>query len=471
MAKVLLVFFVLICFNSSINSQPDSKSKEEQSLKIKQNTDFRDFYGIAWNGNAHDNLMFVKQMGYGYVFYQRGMEKDPLAKDLKFYIETPQYSIYPVPRVIDLTRSYSEKDRILYEKYFAKKGNKPFPDNMATGWFTSPTSFSVEPDYQQQEVIDTLVNRILKYAKSLENKENNFLFGGFAWDVPQLPGDFWDAQQRGGGGHQITLSFWTGGDYVYKPDSVKFDYLTYSDGHAAFYKKLFSMSRKAFPGSKFMIEPYMIWESWFAQIKDRPDAKEITPDMVLQEKEGTEFVNDRRIFDTGIITKEFVGSTTPNRVGEKENRIYAAEAAINGAWFSWFGRFGGTGDMPGFRNVYNLPPRLQLIRRVANWENLNSVPLSSRSWDGTVYKSPLSYIDQNVIYSTHPSTGKIFVVWLTQDGVVQLPEKSKIESVYRTDSLFIETKDGFSDIQVTDKGIMLNNKEGLAKGYIITKKR
>ena len=474
MTKALLFLILMSGFFPGFNHNDDYSITGAQLPKKNQKTDFRDFYGIAWNGKPHDNLLYAKQMGYGYVFYQPGMEKDPLAKDLKFYLETPQSAVFPVPRVLSTTKTYTEKEKMLYEKYFAKKNNKSFPDNMATGWFNNPTSFCVEPDFQQQEVIDTLVNRIIKYAKSLENKENNFLCAGFAWDVPQLFGDFWDAPQRrggaGGGGNQITLSFWTGGDFAYKPEGVKFDYPTYSDGRAAFYIQLFNKSRKAFPGARFMMEPWIVWDSWFAVIKDRPDAKEITPDLVLQEKEGTDFVTDERIFKTGLITKQFVGSTTPNRFGEKDNREIAAAAAMNGGWFSWFGRFGGTGDMPGFRNVYNLPPRLQLVRRVANWDNLNAVPLTSRSWDGSVYKSPLSYMDSNIIYSTHPNTGKIFAVWLTRVGVVPLPEKSKFLSVFRTDSLFIESTDGKSDIQVTGEGLKLINKEGLEKGYIINLK-
>jgi len=33
---------------------------------------------------------------------------------------------------------------------------------MATGWFFSDNSFSVEPDFQQQAVIDYFVDEILK---------------------------------------------------------------------------------------------------------------------------------------------------------------------------------------------------------------------------------------------------------------------------------------------------------------------
>ena len=324
-------------------------------------------------------------------------------------------------------------------------------------------------------VIDSMVNRIIRYAKSLERKENNFFCGGFAWDVPQLPGDFWDAPQRkggqGGGGRQITLSFWNGKDTGYQPDGVKFNYPTYSDGHAAFYKELYKKGREAFPGSKFMIEPWIVWDSWFAQIKDRPDAWEITPDLVLQEKDGTEFVDDERIFKTDIISKEFVGCTTPNRVGEKQNRVMAAAAAMNRAWFNWFGRFGGTGDMPGYKNVYEVPARLQLVRRVGNWDNLNNVPLTSRSWDGSVYQSPLSRIDSTVIYSSHPDSGKIFAVWLSPEGKIDLPKKAILVSVFRTDSLFVETSNGKEDIELIDHRVKLINNHGVGKGYILTIKK
>ncbi len=464
----ILIFILLFGFFGTVSN---AVTKD----KVKRSPDFRNFYGICWNGDPHDNLVFAKQMGYDYVFYQKGMENDPLAKDLKFYIESPQYSVYPVPRILDAAKSFTDKEKGLYEKYFAKKNNQPFPNNMATGWFTGPNSFSVEPDFQQQEVIDSMVNRIIRYARSLERKENNFLCAGFAWDVPQLPGDFWDAPQRkggqSGGGRQITLSFWNGKDTGYQPDGMKFDYKTYSDGHAAFYKELYKISREAFPGSKTMMEPWIVWDSWFAQIKDRTDASEITPDLVMQEKEGTEFVDDERIFKTGIISKEFVGSTTPNRVGEKQNREMAAAAAMNGAWFNWFGRFGGTGDMPGYKNVYEVPARLQLVRRVGNWDNLNNVPLTSRSWDGSVYQSTLSRIDSTVIYSTHTDSGKIFAVWLSAEGKIDLPKKAKLVSVFRTDSLFVETSNGKDDIEFVDHCVKLINKNGLGKGYILTIKK
>jgi hypothetical protein len=115
-----------------------------------------------------------------------------------------------------------------------------------------------------------------------------------------------------------------------------------------------------------MMEPYRIYDDWINVVGHRTDAKEVTPDLLAQERFGTEFVDDERIFDSGLITRENVASTTPDRFSEADNRLFAAKAAVNGAWFSWYGRFGGTGDMPGFRSIREVPARLKLIRVLAN---------------------------------------------------------------------------------------------------------
>lgn len=433
--------------------------------------DYRDFYGITWRGDVESNLRFARQMGYDFVMYQRGMETNALAADLGFYLESPQYAVYPVPRSLDLAKPHSTRERELYEKYFIKKSGQPFPANLATGWFSTPTVFSVEPDYQNQEVINYFVSRILQYAQKLERKERRFLFAGYAWDVPNLTGDFWDKPQSHtgkGGGKQITVAYWTGTDSAYKPPGTTFQHATVSDGFAAFYRQLLTQTRAQFPAARFVIEPYRIWENWLALVKPRSDAKEIMPDLILQESSGKEFATDARIFSSGLVKgHEAVGCSTPNCFAEKDNRELAAQAAIHGSCFGWFGRFGGSGNMPDFKKVSDVPARLQLVRRVAAWDNRNGVPLAQRSWDGKVYSSPASCISESVIWSTHPKTGKLFVVWLRPDGVLKLPAGLNFESIQRTDNLFIETASGLGDIEVKGNEVRLKNSAGLEKGYII----
>ena len=191
------------------------------------------------------------------------------------------------------------------------------------------------------------------------------------------------------------------------------------------------------------------------------------PDMLMQEKYGTEFVDDARIFESGIITKNCMASTTPDESREYESRVIAAKASINGAWFNWYGRFGGSGNMPAYRNIFEIPPRLKLIRMVPNWENLSGIPLSERHWDGEVYSSPNAYVSKDIICSRQPKTGKIFVVFLTNEGVVKLPSGKTVKNIYHTDDFFMESGDAIPDVTISSGTVRLNGNSGIEKGYII----
>ena len=427
---------------------------------------YQNFYGIAWRGKAADNLRFARQMGYDYVFYQKGMKNSPLAAGLKFYIEGPEYHVYPAPRTFDLKKIYSPQQRKIYEKYFAWKSTEPFPHNLANGWFSTPTTFSVQFDFQQQAVIDEIVQRIIDYAKGLENKKIGFTFGGCAWDVATLNGDFWADIQKNKG-RRITLAHWTGRDSSVLHPAITHQDATYRDGEAAYYKQLFKRIRQEWPNAKFIMEPSRIYDNWIKIIKDRPDSKSLMPDMLTQEDSGTQFVDDERIFSTDLITKNRVGSTTPNILGEYENRRHAAKASVNGAWFGWYGRFGGTGDMPNFQNIYEVPARVQLIRIIPNWENLADVPISKRRWDRKIYSSPNAYVSKNIIYARNPKTKKLFVVFLNTKEAIKLPADSKVISIQRTDRFFIESEDGRTDVIIDNGKVKLINAENAGRGYIL----
>jgi len=79
----------------------------------------------------------------------------------------------------------------------------------------------------------------------------------------------------------------------------------------AFYSQLYKATRRHYPHARFVMEPYRLYEDWIGVVKDRPDAKEVTPDLLVQERFGTEFVTDDRIFAYGLIAKVFSGSQTP----------------------------------------------------------------------------------------------------------------------------------------------------------------
>jgi len=449
--------------NRGINIENESEGKGNDG-------DYRNFYGIAWNGNPIENLKYAKQMGYDYVFYQSGMELLRASDGLKFYIETPEYEVYPVDRVLRLDREYTPEQQANYEKLFAWKSLDPFPNNIATGWFSSDNTFSVQPDFQQQAVIDFIVDEILKYVELIENKAMmygiDFKFGGFAWDVPNVTGDFWDRIQSKGG-RQITLAYWTGEDSSLLHDGITHEYATYTDGTIAYYKTLFKRTREKYPDAKFIIEPYNVYSDWFAKIEGRDDLEEFNPDFITSESRNLDFLKDERVLGTGLAVPERLGCTTPDVFDEAGNRKLAGELAAHGAWFSWYGRFGGTGNMPPFQSITEVPDRLKLIRMIPNWDNLAKVPLSDRKWDGEVYSSPNSYASEKVIYSRHPDTKKLFIVFLDKAGVVELQPGEEVLSVSRVDGMFIESEDGRSDLLIENGQIKLANEEMLEKGFIV----
>ena len=185
----------------------------------------------------------------------------------------------------------------------------------------------------------------------------------------------------------------------------------------------------------------------------------------MQEGSGTEFVDEDKNFNSVVdISRDMVGITQPNSVGEYENRLYAAKAGINGAWYNWFGRFGGTGNMPGFNSITEVYPRLKLIRVISNWDNFNKVLLSDRSWDGSVYRSQKdgrlqSYVDENLMYSRQPKNGKIFVVFNNHSGALTLNSGETVTSISKVDDYFIESVDATGDFKISGGQIEL--KEGI----------
>jgi hypothetical protein len=424
------------------------------------------FFGICWNGKNDDNLKFVKQMGYSYVFYRSGMENSSLAKDLFFYIEGPEYEVYStlgINRLLSNPSGYSESQKNTYQSYFALKANNTaFPENMATGWGVSG-SFCVEPDYQQQKVIDYFVSNVFEFANKKEKSDKKFLFAGLAWDVPQFTGDFW------GGGKQVNLSYWNGKDSSALFPGCSHEYKTYSEGKIAYYLKTRQYLKSKFPERRlaYIFEPYVFYDFWFKELEKLEYDKQVNlMDNAFVSQEcgvtawatGTEFADDPRPFISGITRRIQVGSSTPDNHELASNKLIAGKAAINGSWFNWYGRFSGSGDKIPITNIYEVPNWLQLIRVAGNWDNLNGVPLSERKLTGSDYSSTNSMITRNIIYSRQPKTQKLFVTFLNDSGEVTLNPGEKIVSIKRVDLFFIETVDGGGDLKVDGNKIKLKSK-------------
>lgn len=441
--------------------------------------DFRNFYGINWRGSACDNIAYAKSMGYDYVNYQPGMEDCPNNNNIGFFMETPETKVYPNNNVkIDTWISYPASDKEKYNDFLLWKSTGPFPSNIATGWFDSSHKFQTLPDFQRQEIIDKVVNDVLAKIPNMENKENNFYFAGFSWDVPSLSGDLWSGL-KSSGGKQVTIKYWTGTDSGAHHPGKTYKYSSYKEGQAAYRKQLVSKAKEKYPGLKTIIEPYMPYEYYISEIENRGDADKLVADMICQEGAETykfnktlNFVYDTRIFDSGLITRKNMCSTTPKVYDHDSNLKIMGSAAINNAWFTWFGRFGGTGNMPNYNSIKEVPARLKLIRAIPGWDNLNGA--SSRTWDTKIlrYKSTKSYADKYVIYSRHPKNKMIYAVVLNKDkSYIKLQKGETVAAIYRTDSMFRKTTRADSDFKkATIDGyptIDLIDSANHYKGYII----
>jgi hypothetical protein len=483
---LILAFFTQGCFLS------ETKTASAQSA----DNGWKNFYGISWRGTPADNIRYAKQMGYDYIAINQNASTsdyrgNPNAAGLKFYIEDPFWYATVLSghgRNIDTTRSYTAAERAWYEQRMVWKSNDTFPYNLATGCFNfgTPTIISIMWDFQQQAVIDEVVEKVIALFRSYEDASLPFTFAGFIDDVSILTGHFfiWENNDN----VQTTLANWTGVDSGLVHSNITHEYATYTEGLAAYYKQLTARMRQEFPNAKWIMEPGRVYfngnsiynwviDECIYQIKDRADRNELTPDMLSQESgNGTWFIDDIN-FNSGVsITRDEVGISQISQVDESQNRLFAATCGINGAWYNWVGRFGGVETMPDFQRITAVYPRLKLIRCLPNWDNLNNIPLVDRSWDGTVYRSTKSYADPNVMYSRHPKTGKLFAVFITHNGVIKLNPGETVTSVQRVDGYFMESGDGSADVTIVGDEIRLrsevsipsSNGQSQGRGYIFT---
>ncbi|WP_419470356.1 LamG-like jellyroll fold domain-containing protein [Candidatus Kuenenia sp.] len=445
---------------------------------------YQNIYGTVWNDKPSEDISYARQMGYDSIAINPSSEvkdyhNNPNCTGLNYYLIDPQW--YPqilsgYSRTIDSTKPVSEEAKEFYNQRMVWKSHEPFPYNLATGYHPAGSSdqFYVMWDFQQQAVIDEVVENIISLAKSYEDTSLPFTFGGYIIDEPKLAGEFYRLDETGNN-ISVDLSYWTGADLGLVHDAITHEYATYSEGMAAFYKKLRARISQEFTHPKWIVQPTLLYseadnDEWIYQIKVRADKDELTPDMLSQKSpQNTNYVDDANNFNAGVdITKDKVGNSQTSEADEYKNRLFAAKAGINGAWYNWFGRYGGTGDMSGFKSIAEVSSQLKLIRCIPNWDNLNNVPLSERSWDGNVYQSTNSYAGSDVMYSRQPKTGKFFAVFLTLSGAVTLNAGETATSVQRTDGYFIESGDGSADVSIIGNEISLKSKDNIGKGYIFT---
>ena len=147
-------------------------------------------------------------------------------------------------------------------------------------------------------------------------------------------------------------------------------------------------------------------------------------------------VDDERAFKNGLIDKSRTGSSTPNVWDEPQSRKRAAAAAVNGAWSTWFGRIGGTGNCPRYMYIRDVPARLKIAKLLPVWENLNGTPLSERKYENGVYSSPSAGMSDSAIWAKHPETGEVYFTFINMDGYVPVPQGFEIDEISALSGVF-----------------------------------
>lgn len=486
---LLAIIVIVILIKAQYGGRQDLPSTIGQS-------DPRNFYGISWRGTACDNLAYAKAMGYDAVLYQNGMNNCPSSDkaNMSFYINQPE-DVYggTFSGTINVEGKYTQSQINRINQVMTWKGNGtdlPFPYNLATGWWFTNITFRALVDYQQQKIIDDTVAYSINRVGTFEDTSINWRFAGWAWDVPDLKGDWWTERQAGYTGTSwmcgnrscagkiVTLAYWNS-DHIESGaihGNITHEYATYPDGRAAMMVKLFTETRNQFPNMYLIYEPYHLYD-WIKVVDPRADRLGLMPpDRVLLSQESgdnptndLEFLTDSRVYASGLIAKDHVMWSSPDNHNISRNIVIAGNAAVNGAWMGYYGRFGGTDGTPNYQTIRDVPYPLRMIRVIPNWDNMNAIPLAERTWDATnkIYSSPSTYVSQSVMYSKHPKNGNLYVVVLNKDtGVINLPSGQTIKEIYSTDALFKQSLRADSDFAVTSTTATLISSSNQEKGYV-----
>lgn len=306
----------------------------------------------------------------------------------------------------------------------------------------------------------------MQMAAALENPDGgvdaHFEFGGYMIDEPGLDGNFYAFRDGGTCNRANDLAEQTGTSVnsgIPHHDGGRYDYPTYREATVAFFKRLNSRLKQRWSNSKIVYHPWTIYAGYLGPMAHLPDRHELAPDMVFNEKDGTEFADifqdlaKASVLEELGIQKDSVGTTHPNRdaaIGEAENRLVAARAAVNGSWYNWFNRYDEDGN-PNFSRLTDIYPRLKLIRVVPGWDNLSRIPVNPthRVWNNNrtnpIYDSvdatlePQSHFSGQLIYSRHwQKKSQVFAVFLGSGEPIRLKRGEAIVRVRRVNGYFEE---------------------------------
>jgi len=293
------------------------------------------------------------------------------------------------------------------------------------------------PDFQQQAVIDYYVDHCIRHIKTKsEVPDQGYWFAGVSFDMIEI----WNEANRDRHMRPAGASSQLHGGITHEHPNLKQAWFHYL-------KSLKDGMNDAFPDRdvKFIYEPSgNPFDSFVSVLMNESglsdeDQSYVAGDMVFGEHTNLDFLTDDRILQVGWYTMNDLGNCSSDIKGYGANLDAAGRIAQAGAWFNFYGMWQRLNI--GTIAVEKVPMDLKLSRMFGNWDNLNDIPLEERRWDSerSVYRSPTSYADEDVLYSREPGAHRIRAVFRSVDGRVRLPEGMSVVSMDRVNGFWEPT--------------------------------
>ncbi|WNR46144.1 carbohydrate binding domain-containing protein [Paenibacillus roseipurpureus] len=462
------------------------KQADAVTWQPTEEAEYRHYHGLGWWQEPENELRYAHAMGYKYVFLEKSQAKQisnsPYKKNLNWYYNDVYKHVRPLSSMslsagtlsdlksrypntfvdwpemsralnipeLNSLKSYNNavymEIKNLYETYFTiSNTTKSFPDNLL-GLRWSSEAYEPFYDFQKQSVITFLINRIKEDVTAYDDPANNFLFTGIMQDVPEM---------------------YKEADYNVLPANNT----TYKAGWFEFLRQLKDDLIASYPtrSIKFVFEPYRVLD-WVNDVNgtsySSADKKKILGDYLSAES-IQDVVTNPAITGTGLLANEDVGSSTPDfNPTELNYTPYAlpllGELASNGKFFNWYGRPGpepySTSKADHDASIMLLSDAMKLARILPNWENLNGVLLSGRSWNKTTlsYSSSKSVANKNVIAARRPGTNMIYAHFLNSSGTIPLQSGESVVKVMRVNEYMEPTVSGAADLSVSGSTVSIN---------------
>lgn len=395
---------------------------------------------------------------------------------------------------------YSAARRAWMEQRYTWKNNNAFPSNLATGFHQgSGASLAFEgiPNLQNKWVADQTITDMIAWARAFDNSNPyNFHFAGLMWDTPRIHGD-WETNTNVLVYLGDLADHYNGTDNAYPHGTVTNDFATWELGGEYWYKEVIRRFNIEFGTGTWAIvnEPYRMWHAtahnqWYYGASSRAEAEKFIPEMTCNESSDFDWITNHGTTTGSLnmngtsVPRRVLGTTEPNSYSEDIDRRFASYCMYYGHWFTWYGRYGGTGNMPSYMSVGSVPPRL-IINRATNMHLYKLNPPDSARSLTTVNGTQAAFVNtgtytagitNNVTWSfcedTIGSSSKrilacfhhpVRLATATAAGSVTIPNNMQIDAVYQ-----LNQSDYSQGANVTANFSIVSNRitpSGISVGY------